>query len=197
LSDPTQPAGGVGAEEPRRSHGYLLGRRQGILAVVVLTAACCASVLVSTSIDISPFARSLVSPQVSAPGPVKVSLDAPTPVAAVASWFAAVHLGDVADVVGLTTARAQLSVGRAKLAAAVRTVGPALGRPSIIQVERHGSRASVRLLVLGYVLPGAGPVSEAPLLISLAHTRAGWQIDDVSYLMISARAIRARARKSR
>jgi hypothetical protein len=165
--------------------------------VVVLTAACCASVLVSTSIDISPFARSLVSPQASEPGPVKVSLDAPTPALAVASWFAAVQSGDAAAVVGLTTARARLSVGSAQLGAAVHAVGPALGRPSIIQVERHGSRTSVRLLVLGYLSPGTGPVSAAPLLISLAHSRAGWQIDDVSYLMSSARAIRALARKAR
>jgi hypothetical protein len=157
------------------------------------------SVLLSTSISISPFARTLVSSQspASAPAPAKVTIPALTPASAVASWFAAIQARDVAAVIELTTIRALLSVGSAQLGAAVHTVGSALGRPSIIQVGRHGSQASVHLLVLGYLSAAAGPVSAAPLLMSLAHTRVGWQIDDVSYLMSNARAIRALAQKAR
>jgi len=179
------------AGQSRRPHAHPLGRRHGILAVVVVTAACCAAVLISTPIDISPFARSLVSSQL-APLPLgKPDVDARTPVAAVMSWFAAIQVADVPAVLRLTTAGAQLNVGRVRLSAAVRTVGAALGRPSVIQVERHGARASVRVLVLGYPGGGSSPVSAEPLLISLVRGRAGWQIDDVGYLMSSARAIRA------
>jgi hypothetical protein len=192
LSDPTQRAGDVEvAGQSRRPHAYPLGRRHGILAVVVVTAACCAAVLISTPIDISPFARSLVSSQV-APLPLgKPDVDARTPVAAVMSWFAAVQVADLPAVLRLTTAGAQLSVGRVRLSAAVRAVGAALGRPSVIQVEEHGTRAVVRIVVLRYAGSGSSPVSAEPLLIALTRGRVGWQIDDLGYLVNRAGAIRS------
>lgn len=149
------------------------------------------AVLISAPIDVSPFARSLVSAKVGSPQPVKAAFVARTPVAAVVSWFAAVQSANVPVVLGLTTARAQLSVGRARLIAAVRTVGAALGRPSVLQVEEHGARASVRLLVLGYLGSSSSPVSAEPLLVPVARGRAGWKIADVSYLLSSADSIRS------
>lgn len=107
------------------------------------------------------------------------------------SWFRAVQTSDVSAVLRLTTTRAQLSVGRKALSAAVHIVGGALGLPSIIEVERDGRRASVRLLVLGYLGASPQPVSEVPLLVTLIRGSGGWQIDDVSYLMGSARAMRS------
>jgi hypothetical protein len=164
------------------------------LVVVVATTACCASVLISTPIDLSSYARSILSSQpVASTAPL--TLDARTPESALASWFTAVQTADVPAVLRLTTESAQRSVGRMARRSAIRVVGGALGRPSTIQVERHGSRASVRLLVLGYVSASAGPVSAEPLLIALAHTRKGWQIANLSYLMSSAHAIRALAQK--
>jgi hypothetical protein len=192
LSDPSQRAGRLEAsEESLRPQSFPLSRNQSILVVVVVTAACCVAVLISTPIDMSPFARSLVSPKASEPAVVKVGLDAQTPTAAVISWFAAVRTVDVPAVLQLTTASAQLSVGTARLRAAVRTVGAALGRPSVIQVEERGARASVHLLVLGYLGNDSNPVSAEPLLIELARRQAGWQINDVGYLISSADAIRA------
>lgn len=190
MSDQTQRAGEV-AGESHQPHSYPLSRSHSVLAVVVLTAACCMAVLISAPIDVSPFARSLVSTNVVSTPPAKAAFDARTPIVAVMSWFAAVQSADVPVVLRLTTARSQLSVGRARLSAAVRIVGATLGRPSVLQVEEHGARASVRLLVLGYLGSSSSPVSAEPLLIPVARGRAGWQIDDVTYLLSSAGAIRS------
>jgi hypothetical protein len=174
----------------RRLRGYYDRRDWRILAVVVATAFCCASVLTSTPIDISPYARSIVSPKpVAATAPL--ILDAGTPESALTSWFKAVQTTDVPAVLRLTTAHAQRSVGRTALSSAIRVVGGALGQPSIVQVENDGRRAKVRLLVLGYLRAGSQPVSEVPLLVPLVRSPHGWQINDVSYLMSSARAIRS------
>lgn len=162
-----------------------------ILAVVVTTVICCASVLISAPIDPSSYARSLVSdqPTVSSTPPLRVN--ASTPASALESWFEAVRAADVPAVLRLTTARAQRAVGRKALGDAVDIVAGALGRPSIVQVERHGTRATVRLLVLGYAGTSRLPVSAAPLLVELSRGPGGWQIADVNYLMSSTRTIRS------
>lgn len=156
---------------------------------MVATAACCAAVLISTPIDISSAGQSILTTRVATRGPL--SLDMSTPASALMSWFKAVQASDVPAVLRLTTTRAQLRVGRKALGAAVDVVGGALGPPSIVQVEAGARRARVRLLVLGYAAGDPQPVSEVPLLVALVRGPGGWQVDDVSYLMRSARAMRS------
>lgn len=177
-------------EELRRAHRHYDRRDWGILAAVVATAVCCASVLISAPIDLSSYAHSIVSPQPVA-STARLSLDARTPESALTSWFKAVQTTDVPAVLELTTAHAQQSAGRTALSSAVRVVGGALGQPSIVQVENDGRRARVHLLVLGYLGASSQPVSEVPLLVPLVQGPRGWQINDVGYLMSSARAIRS------
>jgi hypothetical protein len=86
------------SEVPRTLCGQGDRRSWGTLAVVVVTAACCGSVLINTPIDVSPAGRSIVTGQPAAPAPV--NLNAHTPESAVTSRFRALQAADASGVLG-------------------------------------------------------------------------------------------------
>lgn len=157
------------------------------MATVVVTVACCAAVIISTPISISPAGRAIIKRP--------PTYDMSTPQAAVVAWFEAIRAKNVSEVRRLTTARARAAIGSEALRGAIDEVGGALGQPSIVQVQAVGGQAKVRVLVFGYAGADTEPVSVAPLLVPTVRGPSGWEVDDLNYLTSSARSLSASYRE--
>jgi hypothetical protein len=150
---------------------------------IAITAMCCAVVLLARDDGASRQGLWIVEPSVQ-PAPPPQS-----PQAVVAAWFTAVQERNVSAAIDLTSKGALSNVPPPTLRRAVEVVGPALGEPYFLSATLRRSRAVVRLLVLGFRSPGLPPVSASPLSMALVHSRNGWRIDDVGYLLSNARLL--------
>jgi hypothetical protein len=112
---------------------------------------------------------------------------------ALLEWFQAVQYRDYASVLALTSSGVRRNVGVGALHYAVRTVGYALGEPSIQRVVTHGGTTTVEVLVLGFAPGKPTPVNEVPVTFTMVKSPVGWQVDDATYLLQSAQAMNAAA----
>jgi len=115
-----------------------------------------------------------------------------TPQAVLLRWFQAIQYRDYPTALELTTSRVRKLVGEAPLRRAISVVGSALGKPSITSVVGRGAAAvRIHALVLGFSPTSSKPVDETPVTVPLVKKASGWQVDDATYLVESARAIEA------
>jgi hypothetical protein len=115
-----------------------------------------------------------------------------TPQAALMRWFQAIQYLDYPTASELTTNRVRKLVGVTRLRKAISIVGVALGKPSITGTVGHEPGAvSIHVLVLGFSPKTSQPVNETPVTVPLVKTATGWQVDDATYLLESARALEA------
>jgi hypothetical protein len=119
------------------------------------------------------------------------SRPAGSPDRSVVEWFKAIQHRDQAGVYGLLTPAARRRVSARSVGVAARIVSGAVGKPDIVGVAVRGDRAAVRLLMLSYVPGGGAPASAYPFTVGLARLDGRWWIADASYLMNSARDIKA------
>ena len=180
----------------------LANARRFVAAPQLLAAAVCllASVLVVACGSSSKAARGVATPAASGLQNLVTANDiahagSSTPKAALLEWFQAVQYRDYASVLALTSGRVRRSVGAAALHYAVRVVGYALGKPSIQKVVAHGDTVSVQVLVLSFVPNKPTPVLEEPATFSMIKGPVGWLLDDATYLLQSAQAMSAAARR--
>lgn len=123
-----------------------------------------------------------------------------TPQAALMRWFQAIQYRDYTTALELTTRRVRKLVGEPPLRNAMSVVGLALGKPSIAGVgAREADAVRIHVLVLGFSPTSSTPLNESPVTVPLVKMVTGWQVDDATYLLESARAIEAlaHARKPR
>jgi hypothetical protein len=115
-----------------------------------------------------------------------------TPQAVLLRWFQAIQYRDYPTALELTTSRVRKLVGETPLRRAINVVGSALGKPSITGVVGHEAAAvRIHVLVLGFSPASSKPANETPVTVPLVRTATGWQVDDATYLVQSARAIEA------
>jgi hypothetical protein len=115
-----------------------------------------------------------------------------TPQATLMRWFQAIQYRDYPTALELITSRARKLVGETPLRHAMSVVGSALGKPSITSVvAREPDAVRIHLLVLGFSPTSSKPLNETPVTVPLVKTASGWQVDDATYLVESARAIEA------
>jgi hypothetical protein len=117
-----------------------------------------------------------------------------SPQRALLEWFQAVQFQDVEGAELLTEAGVIEETGPKRVKAAIGLVGPALGKPSIVNVRREGDRAAVRTLIEAFAPGRKAPVSTDPESFELTNTASSWELSNLDYLLMSARAIRRATR---
>ena len=115
-----------------------------------------------------------------------------SPQRAVLDWFQSVQFRDEAGVRANTTSQEVERVSRGTLDAAVRLIGPALGKPRIVSTRSRGDEAAIRLFVQSFVPGRVKPVGETPTTFRLTRASNKWRVNDVRYLIAAWAEIRKR-----
>jgi len=112
-----------------------------------------------------------------------------TPERAFLEWWQAVQFRDVDSVLALSTDRALEGV-RAEVRAAIAEVASVLGKPRVVARRDVAGDMSLRVLVESFVAGRDGPVASSPYSFRVARNGGRWRVDDVRYLLTTARNLR-------